>query len=93
MMPEARRISNERMSLRSRLRIVLDRIYFAAARLRRLWHLLILFLVLRLGAGVVLVALDGAAWSIELTLIVAAAVAIYALVALAVRRWAPPRRA
>ena len=61
--------------------------------MRRLWHLLILFLVLRLVAGLVLVAIDGAAWSIELTLITAAAVAVYAAVALAVRRWAPPRRA
>jgi hypothetical protein len=72
---------------------VLHRLRSAAQRLRRLWDLLILFLVLRLAAGVLLVAIDGAAWSIELTLIVAAAVAIYALVALAVRRWAPPRRA
>jgi hypothetical protein len=63
-------------------------------RLRRLWRLLILFLVLRLVAGVVMIAFDGGiARSGELTVIVAVAVVVYGLVALAVRQWAPPRRA
>jgi hypothetical protein len=66
----------------------------ASHRLRRLWHLLVLFLVLRLLAGVVLIVFDGGiARSMELTIIIAAAVVVYALVALAVRQWAPPRRA
>ncbi len=63
------------------------------AKLQRLWRLLVLFLVLRLIAGVALVAIDdGFAWGTELTLIVGAAIVIPILVALAVRRWAPPRR-
>lgn len=65
----------------------------ASAKVQRLWRLLILFLLLRLIAGVVVVAFDdGFAWGIELTLITGAAVVIPVLVALAVRRWAPPRR-
>ena len=66
----------------------------AAATLQRWWRLLILFLVLRLAAGLALLAFDGGfAWSLELTIIVACSLAVYLLVALAVRRWAPPRRA
>lgn len=64
-----------------------------AATTQRWWRLLILFLVLRLAAGLALLAFDGGfAWSIELTLLVAFSLAVYVLVALAVRRWAPPRR-
>jgi membrane protein YdbS with pleckstrin-like domain len=70
-----------------------DALRFVSAKLQRLWRLLILFLVLRLIAGLVLVAFnDSFAWSIELTAIVVVGVAVYVLVALAVRRWAPPRR-
>lgn len=70
-----------------------DALWSLSAKLQRLWRLLILFLVLRLIAGAVLVAFDdGFAWGIELTLIVGAAIAIPVLVALAVRRWAPPHR-
>jgi len=70
-----------------------DALRSVSAKLQRLWRLLILFLVLRLIAGVVLVAFDdGFAWGIELTLIVGAAIVIPVLVALAVRRWAPPHR-
>jgi hypothetical protein len=66
----------------------------AAATAQRWWRLLILFLVLRLLSGIVLLAFDdGFAWSIELTLIIAASLAVYLLVAFAVRLWAPPRRA
>jgi hypothetical protein len=58
------------------------------------WHLLVLFLVLRLLAGLLLIAFDGGiARSVELTFIVAVCVLVYGLVALAVRQWAPPRRA
>lgn len=65
----------------------------ASAKLQRLWRLLIIFLILRLVAGIVVVAFnDGFAWGIELTLITAATVVIPVLVALAVRRWAPPHR-
>lgn len=70
-----------------------DRARSFAATARRWWHVLILFLVLRLIAGVVLLLFDGSVWSIELTLAIVAALAVYVLVALAVRRWAPPRRA
>ena len=71
---------------------MLDRLPAIGAALRRWWHLLILLLVLRLLAGIVLLFFDDSfAWSIELTLMTIAAIAIYVLVALAVRRWAPPR--
>lgn len=71
---------------------MLDRLRSIGSTLRRWWHLLILFLVLRLLAGVVLLFFDDSfAWSIELTLMIIAAIAIYVLVALAVRRWSPPR--
>ena len=70
-----------------------DALRSLSAKLQRLWRLLILFLVLRLLAGVVLIAFDdGFARGIELTLIVGAAIVIPVLVALAVRRWAPPHR-
>ena len=73
---------------------VIELLRSGAQRFRRLWHLLILFLVLRLLAGVVLIVFDGGvARSLELTVIIAAAVVVYALVALAVRQWAPPHRA
>lgn len=63
------------------------------ATMQRWWRLLILFLVLRLAAGLALLAFDGGfAWSIELTLLIAFSFAVYVLVALAVRRWSPPRR-
>jgi hypothetical protein len=73
---------------------VIESVRSAARRFRRLWHLLVLFLVLRLLAGVMLIIFDGGiARGFELTVIVAAAVIVYGLVALAVRQWAPPRRA
>lgn len=66
------------------------------ARVRRAWRIVVLFLVLRLGAGVAAIALldrGAIAWGIELTAIVAAMLVVYVLVALAVRWWAPPHRA
>ena len=69
-----------------------DRLRSMGATLRRWWHLLILFLLLRLAAGIILLFFDDAfAWSVELTLIIVAVIAAYVLVALAVRRWSPPR--
>jgi hypothetical protein len=66
----------------------------AATTTQRVWRLLILFLLLRLAAGLALLAVDGDfARGIELTVIVAVSLALYLVVALAVRRWAPPRRA
>jgi hypothetical protein len=66
------------------------------AKLRRLWQLLVLFCVLRIVAGVAVIVLfdrDAVAWGWELTGIVCATLVVYVSVALAVRWWAPPRRA
>lgn len=66
------------------------------AKLRRLWQIVVLFCVARLIAGVALIVLfdrEAVAWGWELSLIVAAMVIVYVGVALAVRWWAPPRRA
>jgi hypothetical protein len=72
---------------------MLDAVRAAAHKVRKLWHLLVLFLILRLLAGIVMIIFDGGiARSLELTVIIAAAVLVYGLVALAVRQWAPPRR-
>jgi hypothetical protein len=66
----------------------------AGARIRRLWGLVVLFVVLRLLLGVAFIAFNGGiARSYELTLLCLIAVVVYVGVALAVRRWAPPRRA
>jgi hypothetical protein len=73
---------------------MLSRLRSIGATAQRWWRLLILFLVLRLTAGLALLAFDGGlAWSLELTLIIALSLAVYLLVALAVRRWSPPHRA
>ena len=72
---------------------MLDRLRSTGGTMRRWWRLLILFLVLRLIAGIILLFFDDSiAWSMELTLIIVAVIAVYVLVALAVRRWSPPRR-
>ena len=66
------------------------------ARLRRVWQLIVMFCVLRIIAGVAVIILfdrDAVAWGWELTGIVAAMLVVYVSVALAVRLWAPPRRA
>lgn len=66
----------------------------AAARIQYVWRIIVLFVALRLIAGIAIVVVGGGvAWGIEVTLICAGAIAVYLLVALAVRRWAPPRRA
>ncbi len=60
---------------------------------RRIFRLLVLFAVLRLVAGIALLALfdrDAIAWGYEATLVVIAAIVVYLLVALAVRHGAPP---
>jgi hypothetical protein len=66
----------------------------AVAKVRRVFRLIVLFCVLRLAVGVAMIAIfdrDAIAWGPELTVIVVAALVIYVLVALAVRRWARPR--
>ena len=66
----------------------------ASRMVRRAWQFVVLFAIVRLAAGIALVALGGGfAWSVEVTAICAGAVIVYLLVALAVRRWAPPRGA
>ena len=67
-----------------------------SSKIRRLFRLVVLFCVLRFVVGIafLLVFDRGAvAWGPELTVVVVAIVAVYVLVALAVRRWSPPRRA
>ena len=66
-----------------------------AAQLRRSFRLVVLFCVLRFVVGIgaiVVFERDSIAWGYELTAIVLAMLAVYVLVALAVRRWAPPCR-
>jgi hypothetical protein len=61
----------------------------AAAKVRRVFRLVVLFCALRLavGVGAILIFDRGAiAWGPELTIIVVAALAVYVGVALAVRR-------
>ncbi len=71
-----------------------DRLRSFGSTMRRWWRLLVLFLVLRLLVGAVMLVFDDSfAWSFQLTLIIVVSLAVYILVALAVRRWSPPRRA
>lgn len=63
------------------------------SRIQRLFRLVVLFCILRFVVGIaVLLFFDrGAiAWGAELTFVVIAMVAVYVLVALAVRRSSPP---
>ncbi len=62
---------------------------------RRIAGVVVLIAVVRIGAGLAVIALfdrDAVAWGPEVTAIVVAAVAVPVLVALAVRRWSPRRR-
>ena len=62
---------------------------------QRVFRLIVLFCALRLafGVGAILLFDRGAvAWGWELTIVVLAAVAVYVLVALALRRYLIPRR-
>jgi hypothetical protein len=64
------------------------------ARIRRVFRLIVLFIVLRMIAGVAMIALfrrDAVAWGPELTAITVGVFAVCIGVALAVRRWSPPR--
>ena len=66
-----------------------------SAKLRRLWQFVLLFAVLRIAVGVVILALagrDDTAWGLRATALVLLAAVVCFAVALAVRRWAPPRR-
>lgn len=65
-----------------------------SATLRRIWQVLVLFAVLRLGMGLTLIIIagrDDAAWSLRLTIIAALAAIVCFGSALAVRAWSPPR--
>ena len=64
------------------------------SKIQRLFRLVVLFCILRfvVGIGVLLFFDRGSvAWGPELTAVVVAMLAVYVLVALAVRRWSPPR--
>lgn len=64
------------------------------AKVQRAFRFVVLFCVLRLVAGIGAIVLfdRGAfAWGWELTLVALTMLAVYVLVALAVRRWSPPR--
>ncbi len=74
---------------------MVDRWRGIVGRVQRVFRLIVLFCALRLafGIGAILLLDRGAvAWGWELTLVVLAAVAVYVLVALAVRRYLIPRR-
>ena len=65
-----------------------------AGKIQRLFRLVVLFIVLRLVVGVVVLLFfdrGAVAWGWEVTFVVVAMLAVYVLVALAVRRWSPPR--
>ena len=60
----------------------------------RVLRIFLIFAVARIAAGIVTIAFfdrDAVAWGIELTMIIGVAVAVYVIVALCVRRWAPSR--
>jgi hypothetical protein len=61
---------------------------------RRMFGIVVLFCVLRLAVGLALILFDdgAVAWGWQATVIVAGGLAVYVLVALAVRAYAPPRR-
>jgi len=65
------------------------------ARIRRVFRLLVLFVVLRMIAGIAIIVFfrrDAVAWGPELTAITVGVFAVCIGAALAVRRWsAPPR--
>ena len=63
-------------------------------RVQRVFRLIVLFCVLRVVIGLAVLLLfnrDAIAWGPELTVLVIAIAAVYVGVALAVRRWSPPR--
>ena len=67
----------------------------AVAKIQRVFHLIVLFCVLRFIVGIAAIALfdrEAIAFGPELTIVVLAIVVVYLLVALAVRWWSPPRR-
>jgi heme/copper-type cytochrome/quinol oxidase subunit 4 len=65
------------------------------AMIARFWQFVLLFAVVRVAIGIVFIVMagrDDAAWSLRATVIVALAALVCFVVAMAVRRWAPPRR-
>jgi len=63
------------------------------ARAQWALQLLVVFAIARVIAGLIMIAFvsDAIAWGYEITAIIAGCAVVYVLVALAVRRWAPPR--
>ena len=64
------------------------------SKVQRLFRLIVLFCILRFVVGIAVLVFfdrDAIAWGPELTFVVIAMLAVYVLVALAVRRWSPPR--
>jgi amino acid transporter len=65
-----------------------------AGKIQRLFRLVVLFILLRLVVGIAVLVFfdrDAVAWGWTVTFVVIAMLAVYVLVALAVRRWSPPR--
>ncbi len=65
-----------------------------AGKIQRLFRLVVLFILLRLVVGIAVLVFfdrDAVAWGWIVTFVVIAMLAVYVLVALAVRRWSPPR--
>jgi hypothetical protein len=64
------------------------------SKVQFLVSVLLAFAIARVLAGLIIIVFfqrDAVAWSMEITLLLAAAVVACALATLAVRRWAPPR--
>jgi len=64
------------------------------SKMRFAVSVLLVFAIARVIAGLIIITFfqrDAVAWSMELTLLFAAAAVACAVAALAVRRWAPPR--
>ena len=63
------------------------------SKIQRLFRLIVLFCILRFVVGIAVLLLfdrGAIAWGAELTFVVIAMLAVYLIVALAVRRWSPP---
>jgi hypothetical protein len=66
-----------------------------AAKMQRLFRLVVLFCILRFVVGIAAIAIfnrDAVAWGWHLTAITLAAIAVPVIVALVVRAWSPPYR-
>ena len=73
---------------------MLARWHAFTSKIQRLFRLVVLFCIMRFIVGIAFLLIfnrGAVAWGPELTAVVVAMVAVYVLVALAVRRWSPPR--